>query len=35
MHNFVPVKANLIERHIENQGTCHDCGAQDELFIML
>ena len=35
MHNFVPVKANLMERHIENQGTCPDCGAQMKLFIML
>jgi hypothetical protein len=30
MQNFVPVKANLMERHIENRGTCPDCGAQDE-----
>ena len=30
MHNFVPVKANLMERHIETQGTCPDCGAKDE-----
>ena len=35
MHNFVPVKAHLMERHIENQGTCPDCGAQMKLFIML
>jgi hypothetical protein len=30
MHNYVPVNANLKERHIENQGTCPDRGVQDE-----
>jgi hypothetical protein len=30
MHNYVLVKANPMERHIETQGTCPDCGIQDE-----
>jgi len=31
MHNYVPVKENLMERHIKTQGTCPDCGVQDEI----
>jgi hypothetical protein len=31
MHNFVPVKANLMERQVQTQGICLDCGVQDEI----
>jgi len=31
MHNYVPVKENMMERHIKTQGTYPDCGVQDEI----
>lgn len=33
-HDFVPVRANMHKRHVENHATCLDCGARMRLSSM-